>query len=156
MLFRSDKAAKQAVRDRTTTETHGLRFTYQSGMLFITLPSGRRLCYVKPRIGVNQFGSDCVTYEGVGTAKRWERLESYGPKFVENISQGISRDILCHAMKTLRCCDIVMHIHDEIVIDADLQVSVDALCEQMSRTPLWAAGLLLRSDGYECSFYKKS
>ncbi len=151
-----DKAAKQAVRDRTTTETHGLRFTYQSGMLFITLPSGRRLCYVKPRIGVNQFGSDCVTYEGVGTAKRWERLESYGPKFVENISQGISRDILCHAMKTLRCCDIVMHIHDEIVIDADLQVSVDALCEQMSRTPLWAAGLLLRSDGYECSFYKKS
>ena len=151
-----DKAAKQAVRDRTTTETHGLRFTYQSGMLFITLPSGRRLCYVKPRIGVNQFGSDCVTYEGVGTAKRWERLESYGPKFVENISQGISRDILCHAMKTLRCCDIVMHIHDEIVIEADLQVSVDALCEQMSRTPLWAAGLLLRSDGYECSFYKKS
>ncbi len=150
-----DKAAKQAVRDRTTTETHGLRFSYQSGMLFITLPSGRRLCYVKPHIGVNQFGSDCVTYEGVGTAKRWERLESYGPKFVENCVQAISRDILCYAMKTLRCCDIVMHIHDEIVIEADSRMSVAALCEQMSRTPPWAEGLLLRSDGYECSFYKK-
>ena len=150
-----DKAAKQAVRDRTAIETHGLRFTCQSGMLFITLPSGRRLCYVKPRIGVNRFGSDCVTYEGIGTTKRWDRLESYGSKFVENCVQGISRDILAFAMKTLRCCDIVMHIHDEIVIEADPRVSVDALCEQMSRTPPWAKGLLLRAEGYACPFYKK-
>jgi DNA polymerase len=150
-----DRAAMTAVRDKTVTETHGIRFAYQSGMFFITLPSGRRLCYVKPRIGTNRFGSDCVTYEGVGAAKKWERLESYGPKFVENIVQATSRDILCYAMQGQRCCDIVMHVHDEIVIEADPRMSTKVLCEQMSRTPPWAKGLLLRADGYECSFYKK-
>jgi DNA polymerase bacteriophage-type len=150
-----DRAAMTAVRDRTLTETHGIRFGYQSGMLFVTLPSGRRLCYVKPRIGTNQFGSDCVTYEGVGGTKKWERLESYGPKFVENIVQATSRDILAFAMQEQRCCDIVMHVHDEIVIEADPRMSTKVLCEQMTRTPPWAEGLLLRADGYECPFYKK-
>ncbi|MFS2315905.1 DNA polymerase [Dehalococcoides mccartyi] len=150
-----DKAAIKAVRDRTVTETHGIRFGVQSGMLFITLPSGRRLSYVKPRIGSNQFGSDCVTYEGVGGTKKWERLESYGPKFVENIVQATSRDILSYAMQAQRCCDIVMHVHDEMVIEADSRMSTKVLCEQMSRTPPWAEGLLLRADGYDCPFYKK-
>lgn len=156
-----DRAAKQAVRDKTATKTHGICFVCQSGMLFITLPSGRRLCYVKPRIGVNQFGSDCVTYEGVGATKRWERLESYGPKFVENIVQAISRDILAFAMRAQRHCSIVMHVHDEMVIEADGRMSAVALCEQMSRTPPWAKGhpwgsdLLLRAEGYDCPFYKK-
>ena len=150
-----DRAAMKAVRDRTMTETHGIRFGYQSGMLFITLPSGRRLSYVKPRIGTNQFGSDCVTYEGVGGTKKWERIESYGPKFVENIVQAISRDILSFAMQTLRHCSIVMHIHDEVVIEAGPEMSADILCQQMSRTPPWAEGLLLIADGFDCSFYKK-
>ena len=125
-------------------------------MLFITLPSGRQLAYVKPRIGENQFGGDCVTYMGVGGTKKWERLESYGPKFVENIVQAISRDILMYAMKTLRCCSIVAHVHDELIIEADKRMSLDAVCEQMGRTPPWAEGLLLRADGYETDFYKKS
>ena len=150
-----DRAAMKAVRDRTVTETHSIRFGYQSGMLFITLPSGRRLSYVKPRIGTNQFGSDCVTYEGVGGTKKWERIESYGPKFVENIVQAISRDILSYAMQTLRHCSIVMHIHDEVVIEAGPEMSAEILCQQMSRTPPWAEGLLLIADGFDCSFYKK-
>ena len=150
-----DRAAMKAVRDRTMTETHGIHFGYQSGMLFITLPSGRRLSYVKPRIGTNQFGSDCVTYEGVGGTKKWERIESYGPKFVENIVQAISRDILSYAMQTLRHCSIVMHIHDEVVIEAGPEMSAEILCQQMSRTPPWAEGLLLIADGFDCSFYKK-
>ena len=150
-----DRAAMKAVRDRTMTETHGIHFGYQSGMLFITLPSGRRLSYVKPRIGTNQFGSDCVTYEGVGGTKKWERIESYGPKFVENIVQAISRDILSFAMQTLRHCSIVMHIHDEVVIEAGPEMSAEILCQQMSRTTPWAEGLLLIADGFDCSFYKK-
>ena len=150
-----DKAVMEAVRLKRTTETHGITFTCKSGMLFITLPSGRRLAYVKPRIGENKFGGDCITYEGVGGTKKWERLDSYGPKFVENIVQATSRDILCYAIKTLRCCNIVMHIHDELVIEADPKMSLSAVCEQMGRTPPWAKGLLLRADGYECDFYKK-
>lgn len=150
-----DKAAMTAVRDRTVTETHGIRFGVQSGILFITLPSGRRLAYVKPRIGANQFGSDCVTYEGVGATKKWERLESYGPKFTENIVQGASRDLLSFAMQQERCSDIVMHVHDEMVIEADHQMSTKILCEKMSRTPPWAKGLILCADGYDCPFYKK-
>ena len=144
-----------AVKERNATETHGIRFAYQSGMLFITTPSGRRLAYVKPRMGTNQFGSECVTYEGVGGTKKWERIESYGPKFVENIVQATSRDILLYAMKTLRCCDIVAHVHDELIIEADKHMSLDAVCKQMGRTPPWTPGLLLRADGYECDFYKK-
>lgn len=151
-----DRAAMEAVKFRHDSETHGIAFSYKSGMLFITLPSGRRLAYVKPRIGTNKFGGECITYEGVGGTKKWERLDSYGPKFVENIVQATSRDILCYAMRTLRCCSIVMHIHDELVIEADPRMSLQAVCDQMGRTPPWAKGLLLRADGYETEdFYKK-
>ena len=150
-----DRAVKECIKKRMPTETHGIRFDYQSGMMFATLPSGRRLAYVKPRIGENQFGGESVTYMGVGGTKKWERLESYGPKFVENIVQAVSRDILCYAMRTLRNCSIVAHVHDEIIIEADKRMSLPAVCEQMGRTPPWAEGLLLRADGYECSFYQK-
>ncbi|MEE0708733.1 MAG: DNA polymerase [Gemmiger sp.] len=150
-----DRAVKDCIRQRVPTETHGLRFDYRSAMLFITLPSGRRLAYVKPRIGENQFGGESVTYMGVGGTKKWERLESYGPKFVENIVQGTARDILCYAMQTLKNCAIVAHVHDEIIIEADRRMSVEAVCEQMGRTPPWAKGLKLRADGYECEFYQK-
>lgn len=150
-----DRAIKECVKKRVPTETHGLRFDYQSAMLFITLPSGRRLAYVKPRIGENRFGGESVTYMGVGGTKKWERLESYGPKFVENIVQGTARDILCYAMQTLKNCSIVAHVHDEIIIEADRWMSVAAVCEQMGRTPPWVKGLKLRADGYECEFYQK-
>lgn len=150
-----DRCVKEVVKRRSNTELHGLYFKCRSGMLFITLPSGRRLAYVKPRIGENRFGGESVTYEGVGATKKWERLESYGPKFVENIIQGMARDILCYAMKTLRCCDIVAHVHDELIIEADPKTSLKAVCEQMGRTPPWAPGLLLRADGYATEFYRK-
>ncbi|EDS08679.1 putative DNA-directed DNA polymerase [[Clostridium] scindens ATCC 35704] len=150
-----DRAVKDCIRQRIPTETHGLRFDYRSAMLFINLPSGRRLAYVKPRIGENQFGGESVTYMGVSGTKKWERLESYGPKFVENIVQGTARDILCYAMQTLKNCSIVAHVHDEIIIEADRRMSVAAVCEQMGRTPPWAKGLKLRADGYECEFYQK-
>ena len=150
-----DRAVMDAVTRKTTTKTHGIIFSARNGMLFITLPSGRSLAYVKPKIGENRFGGDCITYEGVGGTKKWERIDSYGPKFVENIVQATSRDILCYAMKTLRCCSIVMHIHDEVVIEADRRMSLQAVCDQMGRTPPWAKGLQLRADGYETDFYKK-
>ena len=150
-----DSAVTEAVQRRTSAKTHGIRFTYRSGMLLITLPSRRNLTYIKPKIETNSFGSPCVTYEGIGGTKKWERLESYGPKFVENIVQATARDILCYAMKALRHTDIVMHIHDEIVIEADPQMSLQAVCEQMGRTPPWAPRLLLRADGYETQFYRK-
>lgn len=150
-----DKAAMKAVRERTVTETHGIRFSYQSGMLFITLPSGRRLSYVKPRIGTNMFGSDCITYEGVGGTRKWERIDSYGPKFVENIVQATSRDLLCYSMQSLKDYNIVIHVHDEIVIEAGMETSIESICNQMSHTPPWAKGLLMRADGYETNFYKK-
>lgn len=150
-----DRCVKTAIKQRTATETHGIRFIYQSGMLFIALPSGRRLCYVKPKIGENKFGGESVTYEGVGTNKKWERIESYGPKFVENIVQAISRDILCHAMRTLSHCFIVGHVHDELIIETPMDADLNAICEQMGRTPTWIEGLLLRADGYETAFYKK-
>ena len=150
-----DNAVKTTVRQRLDTETHGIRFRYRSGMLFIVLPSGRQLCYVKPKMGTNKFGGESVTYEGVGSTKKWERIESYGPKFVENIVQAISRDILMYAMRTLSHCFIVGHVHDELIIECSMDVSPDAVCEQMGRTPPWIQGLKLRADGYECEFYQK-
>lgn len=150
-----DNAVKTTVRQRLDTETHGIRFRYRSGMLFIVLPSGRQLCYVKPKMGTNKFGGDSVTYEGVGSTKKWERIESYGPKFVENIVQAISRDILMYAIRTLSHCFIVGHVHDELIIECSMSVSLDAVCEQMGRTPPWIEGLNLRADGYETMFYKK-
>lgn len=150
-----DDAVMTAIRMKSSTETHGIRFTCRSGMLFITLPSGRQLSYVKPRIGENQFGSPAATYMGLSAARQWDRLESYGPKFVENIVQAISRDILCYAMQTLHCCSIVAHVHDELIIEVDPRMSLEAVCEQMGRTPPWAPGLQLRADGYATDFYKK-
>ena len=150
-----DSAVKKAIKKKTTQSTHGISFCCRSGMLFIQLPSGRVLSYVKPRMGENKFGGESVTYEGVGGTKKWERLESYGPKFVENIVQATSRDILMYAMRTLRCCSIVAHVHDEVIIEADPRMSLSAVCEQMARVPAWAEGLLLRADGYICDFYKK-
>ncbi len=150
-----DRAVKKTVTERVKTEVRGIKFFYKSGMLFIQLPSGRRLAYVKPRIGTNQFGGESVTYEGVGSTKKWERIESYGPKFVENIVQAISRDILCYAMKPLRHCFIVGHVHDELIIECDPRVDLKAVCEQMGRSPDWMPDILLRADGYETQFYKK-
>lgn len=150
-----DRAVKTAVKQKITTEVNGIRFICKSGMLFIKLPSGRMLSYVKPRMGENKFGGESVTYEGVGATKKWERIESYGPKFVENIVQAISRDILAYAMRTLSHCFICGHVHDELIIECSKDVSVDAICEQMGRTPPWIKGLLLRADGYETEFYKK-
>ncbi len=150
-----DRAAKAAIKGKTHTTAYGIEFSYDSGFLFITLPSGRRLAYVKPCIGENRFGGESITYVGAGGTKKWERLETYGPKLVENIIQATSRDILCHAMKTLRCSDIVAHVHDEVVIEADRAMSLEAVCKQMGRTPPWAPGLVLHADGYECDFYKK-
>ena len=152
-----DQAAMTAVKERTTTSTHGIRFTCKSGMLFITLPSDRQLSYVKPRIGENRFGSECVTYEGVGATKRWERIETYGPKLVENIVQAISRDILCYAMRRLASegFSIVMSVHDEVVLEVASEASLTTVCKFMAETPPWAKGLLLRADGFVCPFYKK-
>ena len=150
-----DRAVKSAIQMRTSVNVNDIRIYYQSGMLFIKLPSGRTLTYVKPRIGENRFGGESVTYEGVGATKKWERIESYGPKFVENIVQAISRDILMHALSTLSHCYIVGHVHDEIIIEAPMNASMEAICEQMGRTPPWIPGLLLRADGYETMFYKK-
>lgn len=150
-----DRAVKKTVTERVKTEVRGIKFFYKSGMLFIQLPSGRRLAYVKPRIGTNQFGGESVTYEGVGSTKKWERIESYGPKFVENIVQAVSRDILCYAMNTLWHCFIVGHVHDELIIECSPGVDLKAVCEQMGRSPDWMPDILLRADGYETQFYKK-
>ena len=152
-----DRAATTCVRDRVPAETHGIRFLYQSGMMFIVLPSGRRLVYVKPKMGVNRYGSESVTYEGVGEQKKWLRLESYGPKFVENIVQATARDILVEAMRRLEAAgyQIVMHVHDEAVIEAPADSSLEDICAIMGQTPAWAGGLLLRADGYVCDFYQK-
>lgn len=150
-----DAAVKTAVSMRTTSETHGIKFVWRSGMLFVYLPSGRRLCYVKPKMGQNKFGGDSITYEGVGSTKKWERLESYGPKFVENIVQAISRDLLMNAMKTLSHCFICGHVHDELIIECREDVSLDVLCKQMARVPDWMPGILLRADGYITPWYRK-
>ena len=150
-----DRAVKTTITQRIQTEVRGIKFFYKSGILFIKLPSGRLLSYVKPRIGENQFGGESVTYEGVGSTKKWERIESYGPKFVENIVQAVSRDILCNAMKTLRHCFIVGHVHDELIIECNPNVDLKAVCEQMGRSPDWMPDILLRADGYETMFYKK-
>lgn len=152
-----DKAASTCVRKRTAAETHGIRFFYQSGMMFIVLPSGRRLVYVKPKMELNHFGNESVTYEGVGEQKKWLHLESYGPKFVENIVQATARDILAEAMLRLNAAGyrIVMHVHDEAVIEAPPETELSDICSIMGQTPAWASGLLLRADGYVCDFYKK-
>ena len=151
-----DRAVKDAIKMRTGTKVGNITFAVKSGMLFISLPSGRRLSYVKPRIGENRFGGESVTYMGIDATKHWSRIESYGPKFVENIVQAVSRDILAYAIQTLDCCRIVGHVHDELIIECPAEISVDSICEQMGRTPPWIPGIELRADGYECDFYMKA
>ena len=150
-----DAAVKDAIQMRTQTQVGDITFLMKNGMLFITLPSGRRLAYVKPRIGENRFGGESVTYMGIDAQKKWSRIESYGPKFVENIVQAVSRDILCYAMKTLRHCFIVGHVHDELIIECSPNVDLNVICKQMGRSPDWMPDILLRADGYETMFYKK-
>ena len=150
-----DRAVKDAITQRTRTQVGDITFEMRNGMLFIALPSGRKLAYVKPRIGENRFGGESVTYMGIDATKHWSRIESYGPKFVENIVQTVSRDILAHAMRTLSHCFICGHVHDELIIECSPDVSLDAVCQQMGRTPPWIPGIELRADGYECSFYQK-
>nr|DAX35818.1 MAG TPA: DNA polymerase I [Caudoviricetes sp.] len=151
-----DKAVKESITKRIQTSTHGIIFNCQSGLLRITLPSGRKLTYVKPQIGVNKFGGESVTYEGIGGTKKWERIESYGPKFVENIVQAIARDILVHAMQILnKKYTIVAHVHDEVIIEASSNERIEEICSIMCDSPEWANGLILNADGYVCDFYKK-
>ena len=153
-----DAAAVKAVKERTEVVLGNLFFTYRSGILFVTLPSGRKLSYIKPRMTQNRFGRESLSYEGVGESKKWMRIETYGPKLVENIVQATARDLLALAMLRLRNrgFDIVMHIHDEAVLEVPEGVSgVEQICQIMSEQPDWAAGLPLRADGYECAFYKK-
>ena len=153
-----DRATQYVVKSKQPYECYGLRFSYEKGILFIRLPSERRLAYIRPRMGVNNFGSDCVTYEGLGGTKKWERIESYGPKFVENIVQATARDILAGAIKRLsqRGYRITMHVHDEVVLEVpNGRSSVEEVSRLMGETPEWAKGLCLRADGYECEFYRK-
>ena len=150
-----DKAAKKVIKEKLTVKTHGLTFFYKSGFMFIELPSKRRLAYAKPKIGENRFGSESITYMGIGTTKKWERLETFGGKLVENCIQAIARDLLLYSMKTLSEFSIVGHVHDELIIECPMDTSIEFVCEQMSKAPSWAKGLLLRADGYECKFYKK-
>lgn len=150
-----DKAAKDAIRNKGDQETHGIFFHKESGILFITLPSGRKLAYVKPEITINQYGGESISYEGMTQNKKWDRIESFGPKIVENIVQAISRDILAFAMSNLRQYHICGHIHDEVIIEAPRHTSLKSICQQMSQTPPWMPGLLLRADGYETEWYKK-
>lgn len=153
-----DRAAIKVVKERTSEIVGKIKFHYEKGMMFITLPSGRKLSYIKPRIELNKFGRDGITYEGIGTTKKWERIETYGPKLVENIVQAIARDLLCEAMLnvTNNGYDIVMHCHDEIITEAPMDFgSVEDVCSIMAINPSWAKGLPLRADGYECMFYRK-
>ena len=153
-----DRAAKAAIRTKSFARTHGITFGYQGGMLFIKLLSGRKLAYVKPMLQENQYGSKAITYEGLNGAKKWDRLESYGPKLVENIVQATARDILAGVMKRLteKGFRICMHIHDEVVVEVpEGESSVKEICDLMGITPSWAEGLRLRADGYECPFYQK-
>lgn len=150
-----DNAVKTAIKTKVPTEVNGIKFLCRSGMLFIKLPSGRTLSYVKPRIGENRFGGESVTYEGIGPTKKWERIESYGPKFVENIVQAVSRDLLCFAMRNLSHCFICGHVHDELIIECSSDVDYKSICSIMSKSPDWMPDIQLRGDGYETKFYKK-
>jgi DNA polymerase len=150
-----DAAVKTAIRARRSVKLFHLTFACRAGMLFITLPSGRCLSYVRPRLTQNRFGGESIEYLGIGPSKKWERIESYGPKFVENIVQGISRDLLCEAMLKLRDRRIVAHVHDEVILETDLETTVQEVCDAMAQCPSWAEGLLLRADGYECEYYRK-
>ena len=151
-----DDAVRKAVRGKTEIDVRGLRFRYDHSILFIDLPSGRSLSYVKPKVEKNHFGGLSVTYEGIGAAKKWERLESYGPKFVENIVQAVSRDLLCNAMRNLKDYFICGHVHDELIIEAPPSLSLETVCARMSESPSWLPGIPLNADGYTTPWYCKS
>ena len=150
-----DNAVKNAIKMCIPTEVNGIHFCYKSGMLLIKLPSGRVLSYVKPKIGKNRFGGESVTYEGIGSTKKWERIESYGPKFVENIVQAVSRDLLCYAMQNLSDQQICGHVHDELIIECPEDTDVSSITSIMGQSPAWMPDILIRGDGYETKFYKK-
>lgn len=153
-----DRAAVKAVKERTSAEVGKVKIRYESGIMFITLPSGRKLSYIKPRIQPNKFGRDAITYEGIGIAKKWERIETYGPKLVENIVQAIARDLLAEAMLRVadKGYDIVIHVHDEIIVEVDkTKDSLKEICDIMAIAPKWAEDLPLRADGFECEYYRK-
>ena len=150
-----DRCVKDTIKQRIPTQTHGIKFSYKSSILFIHLPSGRNLCYIKPKLGENRFGGESVTYEGIGATRKWERIESYGPKFVENIVQAISRDLLMHAMGTLSDQLICGHVHDEVIIECTQEVPVESICNLMGQPPDWMKDILLRADGYTCQYYQK-
>lgn len=153
-----DKAAIKAVKEETEIVVGKIKLNYKSGILFITLPSGRKLSYIKPRLEPNKFGRDAITYEGIGSGKKWERIDTYGPKLVENIVQAIARDLLAEAMVRVagKGYDIIMHIHDEIVVEVEKEKQcLKEICDIMAITSEWAEGLMLRADGYECEYYKK-
>lgn len=149
------KAAEKAVLDKSSVTIDKLTFSYEKGILFIELPSKRRLAYVRPKVGKNEFGKSIITYEGIDSNKNWSKLETYGAKLVENITQGIARDLLMYSMTTMKEMDIVGHVHDEIIVECDKDVTVYEVCRLMEKTPEWAEGLLLRAEGYECEFYMK-
>lgn len=156
--WKVDNAIRIAISEKTFTYVGDIRFEYRNGMLFITLPSGRRLSYVKPRIETNKFGGESITYMGTDAQKKWSRLESYGPKFVENIVQGVSRDILANSMKAVNKLPknyICGHVHDELIIECPMDMSLELVCKTMGQAPEWLEGIDLRADGYECHYYKK-
>lgn len=150
-----DRIAKKVIKERTSCKILNMEISYKSGMMFITLPSGRSLTYVKPAIGENRFGGESITYEGIGPARKWCRLETYGPKLVENIVQAVSRDLLVEAMRNLKGMYICGHIHDELILECKEDVSLVEVCQQMARVPDWLSGIKLRADGYTADFYMK-
>ena len=152
-----DKAAKECIKTHLSQTTHGMKFIYRSGCMFLRLRSGRYLCYPQPKIGINRFGSELITFMGINTVKKWDRIETYGAKLAENIVQATSRDLLAEAMRRLEAADnpVVMHIHDEAVIDAPADRSLDTIVQLMTKVPDWANGLILNAAGFVSDFYKK-
>lgn len=150
-----DEAAKTAIRLRIPQRVGHVRFEMKSGVLFITLPSGRRLAYLKPRLEENRFGGESITYFGTNAQKHWCRVESYGPKLVENITQAICRDLLAFAMRNLQDYRIVAHVHDEVILEVTKDTDLEHVCAIMSQSPPWLPGIELRADGFEAEFYKK-
>lgn len=150
-----DAAVKKTIKSHEVTRVGCVSFHARNGMLFIQLPSGRQLAYVKPRIEGNQYGGESITYMGNDASKKWSRIESYGPKIVENITQAVSRDVLAHAMRSLSQYAIVGHVHDELIIECSLETPLEQICDAMGQIPPWLSGIDLRADGYCCKYYKK-
>ena len=155
MWWSFDEAIKETIKTRLPSSTHGVNFYWKSGMLFMELPSGRKLVYIKPRLGENQFGGESITYEGIGDNKKWQRLESYGPKFVENCVQVVSRDLLINGIRNLQDKYICGHVHDELIIECPIGTELNEICEKMAERPDWMKDINIRSDGYCTKYYLK-